>query len=279
MEHYMGIFNKLFQKTNSKELTTSSQPQVEHKEEWDFYFSNVDDKLASLYVDFGIRKIAPIADKPNVAWISIRMNNPREDGLSSQEESEILFQIEDILVEKIISKHNSVYVGRLTSNGDRDLCFYFDDTTFFEKTISDVMVAFPKYRYDLGIKEDKEWCDYFNFLYPSPQQFQSIQNRRVVELLEKEGDNLTKEREVFHWIYFKTEEDREKYLDKIKNDNFIVVDKGSDKSCSEYCYRLDIKRVDKVDLNSVNEYVIYLWRLANETNGDYDGWETSIEKE
>ena len=238
----------------------------------------MDDKLGSIYIDLGLNKIAPIADKPNVAWISIKMNNPREDGLSSQEESDILYQIEVVLVEKIISKHNSVYVGRLTSDGNRDLYFYFGDTTHSDKTISDVMIAFPEYQYDFGVKEDKEWGGYFNFLYPSPKQYQSIQNRRITDQLEKNGDNLTKEREVFHWIYFKTEKDLENYLDKIKNDNFIVVEKGRNKSFGEYSYHLEIKRIDKVDLNSVDEYVTYLWQLANETNGNYDGWETSVEK-
>jgi uncharacterized protein (TIGR01619 family) len=275
----MGLFDKLFGKTNPAQTTSTSQSKVGHQEEWEFYFSNVDDKLGSIFVDLGLRKLAPIADKPNVVWVSIKMNNPREDGLSSQEESGLLGDIEDALVEKIVSKHNAIYVGRLTSAGDRDLYFYFGDTTLYDKTISEVMVAYPKYQFDFGSKEDKEWGGYFDFLYPLPQQFQSIQNRRVIEQLEKGGDNLTKEREVFHWIYFKSESDRENFLEKIKNDNFSIVDKGSNKSWGEYSYRLQLKRVDKVDQNSVDEYVIYLWKLANEIGGDYDGWETSIEND
>jgi len=275
----MGLFDKLFGKTNLEKPTSSSVTKDEYQEEWEFYFSNVDDKFASIFVDLGLRKIAPITDKPNVVWISIKMNNAREDGLSSQEESELLGVIEDALVDRISVKHNSIYIGRLTSAGDRNLYFYFGDTILYDKTVSEVMVAYPKYQFDFGTKEDKEWDGYFNFLYPTPQQFQCIQNRRVIDQLEKGGDKLSKQREVFHWIYFKSDSDREKYLDKIKNDNFTIVDKGSDKSWGEFAYRLEIKRVDKVDINSVNEYVIYLWKLANEIGGEYDGWETSVEKE
>jgi uncharacterized protein (TIGR01619 family) len=275
----MGLFGELFGKTNSEKPTTTSQPTVGHQEEWEFYFSNVNDKLGSLFVDLGLHKVAPIADKPNVVWVSIKMNKPREDGLSSQEESGLLGDIEDALVEEIVSKHKAIYVGRLTSAGDRDLYFYFGDTTLYDETISEVMVAYPKYQFDFGSKEDKEWNGYFDFLYPLPQQFQSIQNRRVIEQLEKGGDKLTKEREVFHWIYFKSDSDREKFLEKIKNDNFSIVSKDSGKSWEEFAYQLRIKRIDKVDQNSVDEYVIYLWELANEIGGDYDGWETSIEKD
>lgn len=275
----MGLFDKLFSKKNTKEQSSISKPTFGHQEKWEFYLSNVNDKLGSLFVDLGIHEFAPIFDKPNIVWVSIKMNNPREDGLSSQKESEILGKIEDSLVEKINSKHNSIYVGRLTSNGDRDLYFYFADTTHYEKTISEAMVDFPKYEFEFGTKEDKDWNGYFDFLYPTPKQLKSIQNRRVIDQLEEGGDNLTKSREVFHWIYFKTEKEREKFLSKIKNDNFIVVSKDNDKSLGEFSYSLQIKRVDKVDLNSVNEYVIYLWELANELNAEYDGWETSIEKD
>lgn len=273
----MGLFDKLFGKTNQQAKTSAAK--AEHQEEWEFYFSKVNDKIGSFFVDLGLHKAAPMTNRPNVVWVSIKMNHPREDGLSSQEESGILGDIEDSLVDKIKSKHNAIYAGRLTSAGDRDLYFYFGDTTLYDKTISEVMVAFPKYQFDFGAKEDKEWSGYFDFLYPLPEQFQSIQNRRVIEQLEKAGDKLTKEREVFHWIYFKSDGDREKFLKTIKNDNFTIVDKTTDKSWGEFPYRLQIKRVDKVDQDSVDEYVIYLWRLAQEIGGNYDGWETSIEKD
>jgi regulator of RNase E activity RraB len=108
--------------------------------------------------------------------------------------------------------------------------------------------------------------------------FRSIQNRRVVDQLEKGGDKLTKAREVDHWLYFKTEKDRETFLLKIKTEGFSIVDKDFDNSLGTLPYRLHIKRVDKVDLESVDIYVIHLWELATECNGDYDGWETSVEK-
>ncbi|AZA47061.1 DUF695 domain-containing protein [Chryseobacterium carnipullorum] len=275
----MGLFDKLLGKTNKKQSGMIPATKKEHEEEWDFYFSNVNDNLGSLFVDLGVREVAPIKDKPNIVWVSIRMNNPREDGLSSQEESGILADIEDALVARIISEHNAVYVGRLTSAGDRDLYFYFGDTILYDKTISEVMVAYPKYEFDYGSKEDKEWDDYFDFLYPTPQQFQSIQNRHVIEQLEKNGDSLNKAREVDHWIYFQTETDRETFLQKISNDGFSIVDKDYDKELDETPFKLHIKRIDYVDQNSVDVYVIYLWKLANELNADYDGWETSIEKD
>ena len=269
----MGLLGNLFGKKESNEQ--KSNP----KADWDFYFSNVDDKLGSIAVDLGLAAIAPIQDQNNVCWVSIKMLIPRTDGLSSSEESGVLGDIEDQLAERMTAKHSATHVGRLTSDGNRDIYFYLGDTLLVDKTISDVMINYPKYSFEYDSKEDKEWSGYFDFLYPAPQQIQSIQNRRVIDNLEKNGDKLTKERPVDHWIFFKTEQDKKQFWQKIKEEGFQIVTDDHDASLGENPYRLHISRVDNVDQNSVDEYVIHLWKLAGECNGEYDGWETSIETE
>ena len=185
----------LLQKTTHKQSKKMETADSTHSEEWEFYFKNLDNKVASIYVDLGFHKIAPIKDQPNVVWVSIKMNNPSEDGLSSNKESNQLFKIEDALVDKLKARFNSIYVGRVTSTGIRKLYFYFGDTLNYNKVISEAISIFPKYHFDFGSKEDKEWSNYLDSLYPNPRQFQRITNRRVVEQLEKGGDKLIKARE------------------------------------------------------------------------------------
>lgn len=275
----MGLFDKLFGKKETEIQPQTQDDTTAHEEDWDFYFSNVDDIIGSFYLDLGLAKVAPLVDKSNLVWISVNMNNPREDGLSSNEEFDTLSAIEDRLQEFINGKHNSIYVGRLTTDGRRDFYFYMGDTTLHDKTISESMVAFPTYTFDFGIKEDRQWEQYLNFIYPNPRQFQSIQNRRVVDNLEKNGDPLTKARQVDHWIYFKTDGDRNDFLKKIEPLKFDIVSGDEKTSFGDFPYKLHIFRVDNVDLDSVDDYVLELWEFANECNGDYDGWETSVEKE
>lgn len=260
------------------QTTVSPVKTDDHKPEWDFYLSNVDEKMSSLFVDLGLYKVAPLEDKWNFIWVSIKMNNSRSNGLSSSAESEILQKIENKLVAKLYSKFNSTYAGNLTSNGSKDFYFYVGDTTNFPKILSEFTLAFPDYKFEYGVKADENWSGYFDFLYPSPQQFQSIQNRRIIDQLEKNGDKLTQMRDVDHWIYFKTKRDRDQFLDKIKFDGFSIVSNDHDKKSGGLPYKLHITRIDKVDWNSVDVYVIYLWKLANEFNGVYDGWETSVKK-
>jgi hypothetical protein len=196
----MGLFNKFFKIKTDQTQEQQLPLAVKHSEEWDFYFSNVDDIIGSFYIDLGLAKVAPLESYSNLIWVSVKMNKPQSDGLSSTEESNTLYQIEDRLGDFINKKHQAIYTGRLTSNGRRDFYFYFIDSFLCDKTISEAMVAFPGYEYDFGIKEDIKWNHYFEFQYPLPRQFQSIQNRRVLYQLEKNGDTLVKERRVDHWF-------------------------------------------------------------------------------
>jgi hypothetical protein len=114
-----------------------------------------------------------------------------------------------------------------------------------------------------------------NFSKLTPEEFQSGENAKVIAQLVKAGDILTKERPVEHWIYFKSETDRKSFETKVLKDGFRVT--GESKvDAPIYPYQLRIIRSDKVDQISVNGYVMDLWRLAHESNGDYDGWETEV---
>lgn len=108
------------------------------------------------------------------------------------------------------------------------------------------------------------------------EQKRILEDKHVVEYLKKNGDKLTTPREVFHWIYFKTEEDAENFKNEAEKENFIFVSKR--KVEDDYPFQIELKRIDKVDFKSVNEYTLYLLELAEKNNGDYDGWETSVEK-
>lgn len=265
----MGIFSNIF---GQKKIVKEYQP------DWTFYFSNVDNNLSSISTDLNLNSIAPIKDQENVAYVSIKMLNPKENGLSDNDEAEKLWKIEDDIIENLKNKKlNYTFVGRLTSNGLRDLYFYTDNENF-EKAVVDIMRNYPDYKFAFGLDEDKTWNGYFNFLYPNPTQLQIIQNRRVVEQLEKEGDNLIKEREVFHWIYFNNQRDLEEFEKFAKSNNYKIDLKKKANPSLGYKYVISISRIDKIGYNDIDEYTLELFEKAKALNGVYDGWETSVEQ-
>lgn len=277
---YMGFFSKFFgAKDVDSQQPSSEFPKIQYQEDWANYLTNVDGVIASIVVDLGIRKIAPVEDKPNVAWVSLKVNNPKPDGFPDASEMVELGKIEEALVLAVTSKLNAINVGHLNSDGRRDVYFYIGDTSSFKSTVSESMSAFPNHQVRFDWKEDENREGYFDFLYPRPRQIQSIENRKVISILEENGDKLTKERPVEHWINFKTETGREKFISKISGKKFEVVNKTYDETNPALPFGLQISRIDKVDHGSVDEYTIFLWETAGECEGDYDGWETMVEKD
>jgi len=225
--------------------------------------------------------IAPIPDKPNLVLLRINIRQPNEKGMPTNQEADVLDEIENALVAAMESQFGGVYPGRVTVEGERWFHFYISTPTAgYEQTLAEVMANYPDYTFACRVAEDPEWKNYFKFLFPDPAQLQSMLNRRVVHELMKQGDQLTVPRPVAHWIYFKTQKDREAYWNVVKPKGFELVDMTTDEeNSSEYPHSLWITRNDKVDYESIDECVLPLWALADEHNGNYDGWEAGLTQE
>jgi uncharacterized protein YaaR (DUF327 family) len=252
---------------------------MKYESDWAPYFCKVNDTIASVFVDLGVRTIAPDKQKPELLWIFVKMRSVRDDGLPRDDEFAPLNKIEDRLTKIIDKKQKAINVGRVTTAGRREFYFFASTTKDFDKNVKIAMSRFSDYEYQLGTKPDPAWTQYSNFLYPEPQQYQSIQNMKVIENLEKAGDNLKRARNVSHWAYFKDSVSRENYIREVEELGFKPnPEYKTFKSDEDFPYGIMIERVDKVDFNSIDSVIIDLWHKAKAHDGDYDGWETSVEK-
>jgi hypothetical protein len=203
---------------------------------------------------------------------------PNEKGMPTDLEAEVLNEIDDAMVATVVSQLGGIQAGRVTTKGERSSYFYIGKQDVdYEKTFAKLLTDYPDYIFAYGSLEDPEWKCYLDFLYPAPIQLRSIMNGWVVRRLVKLGDSLTAPRPVAHWIYFRTQQDREAYWNVVNAKGFELVDMATDEdNSSEYPFSLWITRDDKVDLESIDECVLPLWELASEHKGKYDGWETGV---
>lgn len=256
-------------------ISNLSHMHRDYRPDWDIYTCSIEDNPAIIGLDLDLRRFAPLKDKPHAIFIAVYLNDPREDGFPQGDEFATLGEIEDSLVEQLEAKLNAYFVGRTISNGVRDFYFYTGNTLLHDKAIADVMINFPNYRYDFGVKEDKTWELYFDFLLPDVQEFQRMQNRKVLRTLRKHGDIGERKRQIDHWIYFVREEERELYWEAVKQDGFLLEENGRSTE-QEYPFILHISRTDPADENSIDRLVMNLWELARQMNARYDGWETVV---
>lgn len=245
---------------------------------WDFYLCRVNDALASISLNLGLRPDVPQAQRPQLLWVWVPLRSPRPDGLSAKEEADTLWAIEDALKPALARECDATLVGRITTCGRREFYFYAPSGDSLDATVAAAMAAFPEYTIESGENDDPEWNQYLDVLYPSPRDLQRMQNRGVVEQLVKNGDTLKQPREVQHWIYFRTAESRQFFVERVVPKGFRAQASGPQKADSDHPHGLSVVRQDHVDLNSINPIVLDLFELANELDADYDGWETSIIK-
>ena len=242
---------------------------------WDFFMCRIEGAPASIRTNLALIEVAPLEGLIQRLQFCIKMQNPRPDGLSSNEEYPILCDIEDAIGEKAEAT-GAVSAGVVKSEGFLELWFYTQNAEALAKTCEEALQAFEGYQSGYNIAEDPEWEDYFGFLYPDEFSYQTMQNRKVLMQLEKNGDKMEVPREIDHFIYFKEAAQQQAFAKEAKakgfkvrfnDDEFVEERKAEGK---EYPYMVEATREDSP--LAIDDIVWDLLELASPFEGNYDGW-------
>ena len=242
---------------------------------WDFFMCRIEGAPASIRTNLALIEVAPLEGLTQRLQFYIKMQNPRPDGLSSNEEYPILCDIEDAIGEKAEAT-GAVLAGVVRSEGFLELWFYTQNAKTLAKTCEEALQTFEGYQSGYNIAEDPEWEDYFGFLYPDEFSYQTMQNRKVLMQLEKNGDKMEVPREIDHFFYFKEaaqqqafakEAETKGFKVRFNDDEFVEERKAEGK---EYPYMVEATREDSpLDIDDI---VWDLLELASPFEGNYDGW-------
>ncbi len=251
---------------------------AQEDDKWDVYLAKYEKGVGSTSVNMSAVSRAPNKNLPFVIITGVTFSACDTHGFPTKEEFENLY-IEEELIDSFISKKTkSLLVGTFTYQCQRLNYFYVSDTFQIRELLDSAYKKFfPKYEPYVNIKSDAPWEAYLTFLYPNEFTREYMKNRQVVENLEKEGDKLIKPRQVDHWLYFKTVQDRNCITQFVLQNNFKIENKSYSKE-SDYPFGLQISRKDKVDLDRITEITLMLRKQALKCHGTYDGWETFVEK-
>ena len=242
---------------------------------WDFFMCRIEGAPASIRTNLALIEVAPLEGLSQRLQFYIKMQNPRPDGLSSNEEYPMLCDIEDAIGEKA-GAIGAVLAGVVRSEGFLELWFYTQNAEALAKTCEEALQAFEGYQSGYNIAEDPEWEDYFDFLYPDEFSYQTMQNRKVLMQLEKNGDKMEVPREIDHFIYFKEAAQQQAFAKEAEakgfkvrfNDDEFVEDRKAEGK--EYPYMVEATREDSP--LAIDDIVWDLLELASPFEGNYDGW-------
>lgn len=254
--------------------------ETSHTPDWEVYFCELDGKPASISVDLALEETAPLEEKAQLFELVVGCLTADEDGFPTQEkEWEVLGQIEDALVSELMDNLKAVFVGKTLHDGKRSFYFYSSHEALLDVFAANVMQQFPGYTYNANTQRDDDWSLYFDFLYPEPTVMQTIQNGRLIRHMQEQGDQSHIPRKISHVLYFTNEDQQENFLKEAAALGYGVEDKIIEENTPYAPYKLLVSKVSLANEESINEASLALWTLAEEFDGQYDGWEAGLIKE
>jgi uncharacterized protein (TIGR01619 family) len=244
-------------------------------EDWNSYIAKVNDNVASIFLDLSLRSEIPDQRRPWLLWVWVKLKSPRPDGLSDRSELDSLIALETRLAQALSQKCNVVFAGTITSQGRREYYFYGGDPEKLESAVDETKRVFRAYEFDWGSKLDPDWRQYLDVLFPCDEDMERIKNRKVLAVLQREGDALTASREVTHWAYFKHNEGRDGFKNAVQSLGYRIGSESEDLKY-EFPKGICFARFQSVNQSELDEAVLELFRIAKKFQGSYDGWETQV---
>jgi len=247
------------------------------QEYWELYMKNLEGHPASVQFNAGISmEIDEIQySYPIVAFVKAKLKEPNEHGLLSQSEEPEILYMEDKLEAGMIKFRIGKYVGRIISNGYVTFVYYVQFTYNWPDFIEYALNEHTNYEITNGYQEDSEWNYYQKLLYPTPKEWQLIQNHKACDNLRNAEDNLHLPRAIEHKLYFSNEEKKEALVAKLTQEQFIIKEELSNE---EGIMGLSFYRIDKPFYYDIDMLTLSLIEMLETYDAVYDGWETSVVK-
>jgi hypothetical protein len=242
--------------------------------DWEFYNCDMDGARCMVFVRVDLMDSAPDASRPAMLLVVLNVKSKRADGLTNEPETTYLQEVERTLDRELADAWSAVYVARYTKAGERTMAYYLPNEP--DRTVLDAIVTrcAPGYTYRIESHPDEKWENYRDILYPNDKAWLEIGNRPVLDRLSDAGDPLKPERHTLHWLYFNGRRQRDGFIKALRSHGakFDVVEPlEPDADFEKYGVRLEHQC--SMQTWALIGAQLPIIRLAQEFNGEYDGFE------
>jgi uncharacterized protein (TIGR01619 family) len=246
---------------------------------WDAYLAPFEKGPGSVFLNMDLIHTAPKKNLPFLVITGVTYAACRADGLPENAEIHNLNEISAQVGRAVSSLTKTEIAGTFTCQCERLDYLYVHDTLHIRDKLKELYtVRYQPYRYHISIRQDQGWAGYLKFLYPKEEVFEAMANEKLLHPLRLAGDKLDKPRPVDHWLFFANSHHRDQFMKYAAREKFKVEGKDYLKD-AELPYQLHISRTDPVDPASINPLTLELRRQAKALEGNYDGWETTVQKD
>ncbi len=207
----------------------------------------------------------------NVLWLFVKLNNSS----CSAEEHELLLQLLEKLTMELKTKIEATFAGYRIVEGWFEIYFYAYSAKKFENIAASIVASEYNYSYEIGSYKDTKYKFYFDELYPDIMQLLQIQNTQTISLLQEAEDNGELPREVEHYLFFATNSNAQRAVEKAAALGFTCKDKFVDDD-NELRHTIILIQSHNVTYKVIDMITQDLLNLAMEEHGLYEGWSTTL---
>ncbi|MFM0158627.1 DUF695 domain-containing protein [Paraburkholderia sediminicola] len=240
---------------------------------WEFFPTQIGRNRASISFNKSYANIANQDPRATLYRFRIKFEHPTAEGFPSSEEFPEINDAEDLITNAVVAL-GGVEVGRVTANGHRDFFFYgaFKDES--AKEIAASVETKTTYQPEVTLQTDPEKAGYWKFLYPTEDDWQVISDMRVLDALQKQGDNPARTRHVSHWASFASRRVAQRFSDWARANLYSNVSMVSTEDGTRLV--VHFAHEGTMELADITHHTITINREVKALGGHYDGWETIV---
>lgn len=191
---------------------------------------------------------------------------PDELGLSK------FYMLSDSIANKLDQLTKNRLVGIVTYQCSGFDVYYLKDTVGVKNTIQ----SYLDYNYALSknyllLTYDKKWRHYQENLVPKDISDTFFITHEFINELVVEGDNLKQPREIKHWVNFRNEKKRQRFIEEAKKLRFAVDSLKVDRK-GYYRFRAVLSRNDSIKPTIMVNLSRLMMKFTEAYSGVYNGW-------
>jgi hypothetical protein len=242
--------------------------------DWVSFLIEREKGLMSVHVDLGLNYLKP--NYKNLLIVGNRFDGCMSNGFPTDQGLNQLYVFSDSLSQVVNRTTKNKLAGILTYQCYGFDVFYVKDTTGLRNEINRMITDnFEDTKSYIMMKYDRKWVYYYENIFPlnAPNDF--FTDHEYLTEMVAQGDDLTEERMVTHWLKFRKEKKMIKFVNEAKVLKFNIdsLYAGKDKV---YPFEVELSRKDNVDPKSLKSLTNFFKSLSSAQGGVYDGWGADV---
>ena len=184
-------------------------------------------------------------------------------------------EVKESLIIELEHDNKAKYVGSRVVDGWSELYFYAQDSKGLQAIVSKSLTPL-NYVFESSVVKDSKWDFHYKNLSPNELEIALIETKKIIFLLEEEGDDLEIPRVVEHYVSFEVPTQKERFVQNLSLDGFTYKD---DISSDEFENGIALTKVHSVTYDDVKSVIEELFVEIKKAQGYYEGWSTTLAEE